>query len=243
MAPVKSFMGVFIKGKLGDPQKYFSTFLTVFKTTLKISLSYFDEKQAYKLYAHVRRQHNFARKFYTKPSTKPIQPKENENVFVEKWKEEISNAVAADLNHIDSSTVPNHLLTWKTPLAISELDMALSQFIFIWMYWCFPKLFGIKSRAEELKGVIHLLAINGKMAGIQDEYNICLNPDPELFDLLTKNFFVKGLKMMDETVVTVQSTMIDALWPRLPFMTYVYCCCILFFGSWKVVREKSYGKL
>ncbi|CAL8130517.1 unnamed protein product [Orchesella dallaii] len=218
--PVKSVTGVVLKGQMGDPKNHFQRFLSTLRLNGEFFWFYFDQKKAYKTYEYVRKQHNFARNFYNKPSTKPIQVKEEANIFVDKWKEEVSTAVSADLNHIDSSTAPKHLLTWKPPLAVSQLDMALVQFMFIWMYWGFPKLLGIKNRAEELKGVIHLWAIHGRMIGIQDEYNICLNPDPKFYDLLTRNFLIESLKRMDETVVTVQSTLMDALWSRIPFITY-----------------------
>ncbi|CAL8130523.1 unnamed protein product [Orchesella dallaii] len=218
--PVKSVTSVVLKGQMGDPKNYFSRYLSTLKLNCEFLWFYFDKKKAYKTYEYVRKQHNFARNFYTKPSTKPIQPKDDANLFVEKWKEEISTAVSADLNHIDTSSAPQHLLTWKPPLAVSQLDMALVQFMFIWMFWGFPKLFGIKNRVEELKGIIHLWAIHGRMIGIQDEYNICLNPDPEFYDLLTRNFLIESLKNMDETVITVKSTLMGALGARIPFMTY-----------------------
>lgn len=218
-------------GKLHDPELSFHRYLSTIQRIGKFFMLPFDQAKAYRAFDCVRKMHLLAsqKRFEDQPSAEELK-------LDEPWKTELARAVRNDLQHIETEDAPTHLLTWDPPVPVSQFDMALTQFGFIGTMWLFPRVFGIKDRDEEMKGAIHVWAIFGKLLGIKDEFNVCLKPDPELYDKLFRNIIVESLKTMDETVVTIQSNFVHAFSRRLPFLTYK---AMLFYGLMDVEGYKG----
>lgn len=211
---VKSNSAVLLRtGKLYDPELSFQRYLSTIQRIGKFFMIPFDKAKAYKAFDTVRKMHALASKIRLDDAPPP-------ESFSEPWKKEIAEAIRLDLDHIDTSEAPEHLLTWTPSVPVSQFDMVLTQFGFIGTMWLFPRVFGIVDRHEEMKGVIHMWALFGRLLGIKDEFNVCINPDPELYDKLFKNIILPSLKSMDESVVSIQSAFMEALSYRLPFVTY-----------------------
>lgn len=209
-------------GKLHQPELSFQRYLSTIQRIAKFFMLPFDQVKAYKAFDTVRKMHALAsqKKLEDHPSKEQLK-------LDEPWKAEVAKAMRQDLEHIKTDEAPCHLLTWDPEVPVSQFDMVLTQFGFIGTMWLFPRVFGIKDREEELKGLIHAWAVFGRLLGIKDEYNICIKPDAQLYDKIFKNVIVESLKTMDPTVVTIQSAFVDALSQRLPFITYK---SMLYFG-------------
>ncbi|CAL8142441.1 unnamed protein product [Orchesella dallaii] len=205
-------------GKLHNPELSFHRYLSTIQRIGKFFLFTIDEAKAFKAFDTVRKMHALASKKKME-SASPSSVTETLDL-AQNWKKELAHAMQADLKHIDTSAAPKDILTWDPAVPVSQFDMVITQFGFIGTMWLFPRVFGIKDRYEEMKGVIHVWAIYGRLLGIKDEFSICIKPDAQLYDKLFQNIVVESLKTMDETVVTIQSAFMEAFTKRIPFMTY-----------------------
>lgn len=209
-------------GKLHNPELSFNRYLSTIQRIAKFVMVFMQEEKSYKSLEIVRKMHHLA----SKKRNNALGNLQKDS-FTQPWMKDMVDAMRKDFEHIDTSEAPKHLLTWDPPVPVSQFDMALTQFGFIGTMFLFPGTFGIKDRDEELKGMIHLWAVFGRLLGIKDEYNVCIKPDPALYETLFRNIVVESLKTMDETVVTIQSAFVDAFSKRLPFMTYK---AMMYFG-------------
>lgn len=154
-------------------------------------------------------------------------PKVNES-----WKNSLVKAVQKDLEYIDTSDATKSIAMWNTSGQAIQLDIISTQLGY-WLYmWLFPSLFGIANRAKEMRGIIHVWAVFGRLMGVQDEHNICLlnletAEASDLYDKLFRAMIIESLKTINVNVVTLQSNFIRALRPRMPIVTYK---AILYFG-------------
>lgn len=218
---IKPNSAVLLKtGKLHNPELSFQRYLSTIQRIGQFFTFPFDWEQAHKSFQIVRKMHALA-------SKKPLDSLSSPELLHEPWKTELTLAMRKDLDHLDTSSAPTHALTWNPPVPVSQFDMATTQFGFWGTIWLFPKVFGVQNREKEMKGVIHVWAIFGRLLGIRDEYNICLKPNPQLYQKLFTNVVVASLKSMDETVVTIQSAFVEALSKRMPFVSYK---SMLYFG-------------
>lgn len=224
-------------GKLHDPELSFRRYLSTIQRIGKFFTLPFDGKQAYKAFRVVRKMHALASKMLPKSHPTPNQLK-----LDEPWKTELAMAIRKDLEFYDTRGAPHHALTWDPPVAVSQFDMAITQLGFWGTIYFFPRLFGVKNREEEMEGVIHMWAIFGRLLGIRDEFNICLHNNPRLFEKLYKNVVVESLKTVDETVITLQSTFMEAFSKRMPFITYK-AFLFLGFQEWEGFKGDNIWKL
>ncbi|CAL8124706.1 unnamed protein product [Orchesella dallaii] len=234
---VKSLSTAVHRGRLDKHDASFSKFMKTIKGITKLVLLHFDHVKLYENYSKIRKQHAMVRKLMIRSKTelKAI-PSQHGSAFCEEWKRDVANAVKSDLNHVDTSSAPTHLITWDPKVPINQFDMSLTQLGLVWILSSFPRLFGIRNVREELKGVLHIWAVHGRLLGIQDEFNIFIKQDYSLYDKLFKNVFIEGLKTMDETVITLQTTLIEAISSHLPFMTYK---AVLYVGLQEVEGNKG----
>lgn len=209
-------------GRLNDPDQSYQRFLSTIHRVGEFFTLPFDPVESYKALSVVRRMHVLA-------SKKPISSSPSGNY--EPWKTELVLAIRKDLAHIDTSFSPNHALTWKPPVPVSQFDMATTQFGFWGAFWCFPEVFGISDRDKDMRGVIHVWAIFGRLLGIRDEFNICLKPDPDFYEKLYRTVIVHSLKTVDETVITLQDSFMSGVSKRLPFITHK-SLLFLGFSNW-----------
>lgn len=150
----------------------------------------------------------------------------------EPWKTLVVKAIKKDLDFVDTSEAPEHLLQWEAhEEPMSQFDMVTNQASFWIFMWMFPRFSGIKKRETEMRGVIHVWGIFGRLLGIQDKFNVCLAKPEEavdLFEKLFKNVFLSSLKSIDESVVTIQDTFVTAWADRLPIRLITYKALMYF---------------
>lgn len=69
------------------------------------------------------------------------------------------------------------------PLKLSQYDMLITQFAFIGFVILMPTKFGIQWSAYDLECVVHFWRLIGYLLGIEEEYNLCSRPVPEVQDM------------------------------------------------------------
>ena len=152
----------------------------------------------------IRRMHNFALRM---SSVTPLPPTEDFVVTEEKL--EVVNALAEDLSIIETQPIPHELLTYSPKVTMSQFDMVMTQFGLVGLIFLFPQTLGVKKDSKGLKGYLHLWAIFGKLLGIQDQFNIALYPDQQLYSRLFTNVGIASLKTTDVRIITLQKSLLE----------------------------------
>lgn len=101
------------------------------------------------------------------------------------------------------SDPPNHLFTYHPSVFMSQLDLALVQFVLFGPICLFHDTFGIKGR-EGQDGFIHMWAVIGRLMGIQDRFNIALHGQRDLFESIFRSVVVPFVKDSDSTALSMQ---------------------------------------
>jgi len=126
-------------------------------------------------------------------------------------------ALKADLDascDTRESEKETELFTYHPQLLFSQFDMLMTQYGFISIIFLFPKTLGIKD-TKGIDGFLHLWAIFGKLLGIEDRFNLALNPNRALFLRLFHNVGIPSLKGMDTTILHLAQTYVDGTFGRM----------------------------
>lgn len=166
----------------------------------------------------------------------------------EPWKTDIVNAVKKDMEAVRSSYPPDaeieeqlkQILVWNPPVNISQFDMVFTALASFTAMWIRPEMFGIKNREKEMAGIVHLWALFSKQLGVEDRFNICLEPlNSENIDKFVYASIGAALKSIDETVVTCQYACARGFCRRFWFLTYTG---MLYYGIKIIYGENYHGK-
>jgi len=131
----------------------------------------------------------------------------------------IMEALEKDLDDcVPTGEAPQERFNYEPPIFFSQYDMLMTQFGFIFMMILFPKTIGVR-HTQGIGGFLHMWAVLGKLLGIQDQYNLALNPNRDLCLKLFYQLGMASLKDMDYTILHLQQTYIDAITPVFKFMT------------------------
>jgi len=163
----------------------------------------------------VRRMHSYALRI---AGGTPLPPEEDFGVTPEKLK--VVDALAQDLSLVETQPVPEEVMTYSPQVTMSQFDMVVTQFGLVGLIVLFPKTLGIRD-TRGLKGYLHIWAIFGKLLGIQDQFNLGLHADHELFRRIYINIGIASLKTADVRIITLMKSLIEG------FGKYTY------FGSLK----------
>ena len=132
---------------------------------------------------------------------------------------QIMEAIKKDLDACcDTSDAPIELLTYNPNQSFSQFDMAMTQFGFFSVIFLFPDSLGIRD-TRGMEGFVHLWAVIGRMLGIQDQFNLALYPNRDLYLKIFFRLGIASLKDMDLTILHLQQTYVDALSKMLPFVS------------------------
>lgn len=138
------------------------------------------------------------------------------------WKKlrKLAEAIRDDLEFVDTSDAPQHILDWDTPKAIGQFDLGVVQFIISCHVIMHPKEFGIyEVNHADILAFIHNTAVFGRILGIEDKFNVALNLPLNMYDKFYRNIVVASLKNIDEHVlhvmdITVRSASEEFLVPE-----------------------------
>lgn len=211
-------------GRFCNPQQSFKRYLSTVKRSQEFVLLLvgFWEGETYRVLDKVRKMHFLAGKTWTRKVVSTEEP-EKVSSCVNPEDHELVNAIRKDLQFLDDPPASldfNRVLSWKPTIPVSQFDMVMIQYSVWGGLWVLPELFGIHGRNEEMKGILHIWAIVGRLLGLKDEYNICINPDPKVYDDLFRNVVLTTLKTMDATVIAMQKDFVEGFKNKIPFITH-----------------------
>jgi hypothetical protein len=125
------------------------------------------------------------------------------------------------LQSVQVPSYPKDILNWNPSVPFNQLDMALTQFAAVGLLSLFPQRYGIRVQdcpdtAEDLRCYIHLWALIGRQLGMEDRFNVCLEPNKELLHRLYWNVCVGSMKDTDERATELSVDTAVALGEILP---------------------------
>lgn len=151
----------------------------------------------------------------------------------EPWMEDFVKAIRKDAETIPMTTadydVPLQIaenLSWDTQLPFNQFGMVYFAAAFFGAPWCNPTWYGMKDQNDiQMKGLIHVWAVIAKLLGLQDEFNVFINPDNDVIDKIRRQVYVRCLREIDTTVIYLEHMTAIGIGKYIPLLTLKPAMC------------------
>lgn len=183
-------------------------FLSTFHTSMtKWLLSDFKGTEFIQAIQRVQKLH----KIYAQtPPTRTVPPP---NIQYPPEYKKLAEIIRHDMRHVSTEFYPADLISWSPVNYFTQLDVALVQFG-ISTLLLFPEKMGVSTKFETdetMRGYFHMWAVIGRLLGLEDEFNLALHPDRELYMEIVEKIGIPSFKMVDETSIFCMHKMMDGV--------------------------------